>query len=119
MFPLRSLSLISSYDADTHGEPIVCIFSQSRTPHVSSAVLSQRLFCVQPNPPPFQTPTNVRAFVRALMRACGCTQVCAYDCAWKRREGGAQPEIRKERLCKREIKAAETEDSCAQINWGF
>lgn len=28
MFPLSS-SLLSSYDADTEGEPIVCIFSQS------------------------------------------------------------------------------------------
>lgn len=29
VFPLSSSSLISSYDADTEGEPIVCIFSQS------------------------------------------------------------------------------------------
>lgn len=36
----------------THMVNLLFVYSQSRTPHVSSAALSQRLFCVPSNPVP-------------------------------------------------------------------
>lgn len=83
--------------------------AQARNPRFSSAVESKVvLSAVKPH----------------LPHTCACTYAHTGTYARMCKEfGGTQPEMSpplwKKRLCKRGINAAETEDSCTQINWGF
>lgn len=66
MFPLSSSLLSSSHDADTEGEPIVCVFSQStgqKASHFisffeSKAVLRAGLTCISVH-------THTHIYIRA------------------------------------------------------